>query len=192
MRSSCERPAPSDHLNLVACGRLAAQKDYPSLLRAFKLILNERSATLRILGTGELRSRLDELSTELGIQEHVVFLGFESNPYKYFVSADIFVMSSIFEGFGNVVVEAMMCGTPVVVTDCPFGPGEILESGKVGELVPVGKPEVLAEKVLKLASNPELMARRTGLGKLRAEDFTVQRIGERYLDYFIGNKRLDG
>jgi glycosyltransferase involved in cell wall biosynthesis len=125
---------------LLAVGRLTRQKDYPTLLRAFKHLRGERRARLVILGEGEEREALERSIRELGIAEDVQLLGFVENPYSYMRQARLLVLSSAWEGFGNVLVEAMACGTPVVSTDCPSGPREILENGRYGTLVPVGDP----------------------------------------------------
>jgi len=101
-----------------------------------------------ILGEGEERPKLEALVRELRLEEDVALPGFVDNPYKYMKRAAVFVLSSQWEGFGNVLVEAMACGCPVVATDCPSGPAEILENGKWGRLVPPGDPEALAKAIL--------------------------------------------
>ena len=133
---------------LLAVGRLTRQKDYPTLLRAFRRVRERIDARLVILGEGEERASLERLAAELGIAVDVDFVGFKSNPYAYMSRAAVFVMSSAWEGFGNVLVEAMACGTPVVSTDCPSGPREILVDGKYGRLVPVSDDESLTDAIL--------------------------------------------
>jgi glycosyltransferase involved in cell wall biosynthesis len=129
----------------VTAGRLVAQKDHATLLRAFALHLEQGPARLIILGSGPLRAELDALCRELGISEVVDFVGFRDNPLPWFRRADAFVLSSRSEGFGNVLVEAMACGTPAIATNCPYGPAEILENGKYGLLVPPENPHALAK-----------------------------------------------
>ena len=107
---------------ILAVGRLSIQKDYPTLLKAFALVRKRRAARLIFLGQGEQYQRLNTLARQLGIAMDTAFLGFVSNPFAYMARSSVFVLSSTFEGFGNVLVEAMACGTQVVSTDCPSGP----------------------------------------------------------------------
>lgn len=132
---------------IVACGRLVRPKDYPTLLRALALVQTKPTPQLWIVGDGREREALLALAAELGVAGQVRMLGFQRNPYPFLANADVFVLSSRHEGFGNVLVEAMACGTRVVSTDCPYGPAEILDSGRYGRLVPVGDAEALARAV---------------------------------------------
>lgn len=132
---------------ILSVGRLSPAKDFPTLLKAFSLLRLRRSATLVILGEGRLRNKLEQLAQELGIEDYVFMPGFVENPYAWMKRADVFVMSSAWEGFGNVLVEAMACGTPVVSTNCLSGPAEILENGRWGRLVPVGDANALAHAI---------------------------------------------
>lgn len=129
---------------ILAVGRLTKAKDFPTLMRAFAVVRQQRTARLMILGEGEEREALERLAAELGIESEVVLPGFASNPYAYMRAASVFVLSSRWEGFGNVLVEAMACGTPVVATDCQSGPAEIIEDGKWGGLVSAGNAGELA------------------------------------------------
>lgn len=132
---------------MIAVGRLSDEKDYPTLLRAAARVVRSRPARLVILGEGPRRRELTALARELGITGRVDFPGFVSNPYAYMARARVLVSSSKYEGLPAVLVEAMACGTPVVSTDCPSGPGEILEDGKLGKLTPVGDWKALANAV---------------------------------------------
>lgn len=123
---------------VLAAGRLHKQKGYRHLLQAFARVVSQRPAHLVILGEGDDREELQSLAASLGIAAHVHFLGYTPNPLAYMRHAAVFVLSSIAEGFGNVIVEALACGTPVISTDCPHGPREILADGRYGTLVPVG------------------------------------------------------
>jgi glycosyltransferase involved in cell wall biosynthesis len=145
-RAPLDLPRPSGPL-LVTCGRLTRQKDQATLLSAFAELRSEAPPELWILGEGEERAELQRLARELGVSSRVTFLGFKSNPYPFMAAADVFVLSSRWEGFANVVVEALACGTPVVSTDCPYGPAEILADGEFGRLVPVGDAPGLARAV---------------------------------------------
>jgi glycosyltransferase involved in cell wall biosynthesis len=162
---------------IIAAGRLTRQKDYPTLLQAFARVAVQRPARLLILGEGEERASLEALVRQLKLDKCVALPGFESNPYRYMARAALFVSSSAWEGFGNVLVEAMAMGSPVVATDCRFGPSEILEAGKYGSLVPVGAPDLLAEAMLSVLGGhcpPQAVLRN------RAAHFTLARALDAY------------
>ena len=161
---------------IVTSGRLVEQKDYPTLLKAFAELLEEKQAHLMILGQGELAEQTKQLTQDLGINEHVTFKGFLDKPLQEMAKADLFVLSSRWEGFGNVVVEALLCGLPVVSTDCPAGPAEILDDGKYGALVPVNDPAALAKAMAEKLEQPHDLETQ----KQRALDFTVEKICEQY------------
>ena len=129
---------------LVGIGRLARQKDFPTLIQAFAYLRQQRPARLLILGEGTDRQPLEALVRELGVTDDVSLLGFVNNPYAYLARAAVFVLSSIYEGLPTVVIEALALGTPVVSTDCRSGPREILEGGLLGRLVPTQNPQALA------------------------------------------------
>lgn len=169
---------PGEPPVILGVGRLTKQKDFPTLIRAFDLVRRRRPARLMILGEGEDRPKLEALVRELGLEQDVVLPGFVENPYKYMKRAAVFVLSSAWEGFGNVLVEAMAVGTPVVSTDCPSGPAEILEGGKWGKLTPVRDVEALAQAIVDtLSSKPD----REKL-KARAEAFRLEQIVDQYLE----------
>lgn len=155
---------------ILGVGRLNEVKDFTTLIRSFNVLLQERSAELVILGKGNQRSKLEQLAADLQICDYVHLPGFVENPYKYMARADVFVLSSKWEGFGNVLVEAMACGTPVVSTDCPGGPREILQNGRYGKLVPVGDEIALAQAIketLCTQSDPDHLID-------RAMDFSIE------------------
>ncbi len=128
----------------VAAGRLRPQKDFPTLLRAFSQVRSKRPARLLILGEGPERERLEALVRELRISSDVSLPGATSNPYAYMARSTAFILSSRWEGLPTVLIEAMSCGAPVIATDCPSGPREILADGRYGSLVPVGDIDALA------------------------------------------------
>ena len=129
---------------LIAVGRLSAQKDYPNLIKAFAKVRTNRAVRLIILGEGEDRQILEKLVDELGLSDDVSMPGFIENPYPYMIKASVYVLSSRWEGLPTVLIEALFCGIPIVSTDCPSGPREILKDGLFGQLVPVEDPEKLA------------------------------------------------
>lgn len=130
---------------IMGMGRLTPQKDFTTFLRAFARLREKREAKLIILGEGPMREELETLSRELSVDGDIDFPGFVSDPLPWLARASLFALSSRYEGLGNVLIEAMAVGLPVVSTDCPSGPREILENGRLGSLVPVGDVEALAE-----------------------------------------------
>jgi len=169
---------------LLTVGRLTKQKGYPYLFRAYSRIHKEIDEKLIILGTGEEEEKLKSLANELGIQERVVFLGFQKNPYKFMNIASIFVLSSLWEGFPNVLLEAMECGVPVVSTDCSSGPREIITNGKNGILIPPADERALADAMLTLLKDENLRKKFSKNGKRRAEDFRIEKILPQYEELF--------
>lgn len=142
---------------IIAVGRFARVKRLDVLIRAFALARRERQMQLVLAGEGRGRAELTALAESLGVSEHVRFAGFLPNPYPLIAAADLLVLSSEREGSPNVLVEALALGTPVVATDCPSGPAEILQKGRVGRLVPVNEPEALADAMLAtLAAPPDV------------------------------------
>lgn len=141
-------PIPSDRPVIVAAGRLVEEKDFSTLLRAFAIVCSQRSAELIVLGDGPLRGDLERLAGELGIAGNVRFEGMVGNVYAYFSRSGVFVLSSKREAFGNVLIEALACGTPCVATRCASGgPQEILANGEYGRLVEIGDVEGIAEAI---------------------------------------------
>ncbi len=141
---------------ILGVGRLTAQKDFHTLLRAFAEVRRQRPARLIILGEGEDRPTLTALANELGIRQDVDLPGFRDNALAYMANSTLFVLSSAWEGLPTVLIEALAVGTPVVSTDCPSGPREILQEGRLGALVPVGNPSALAAAMVETLDRPEL------------------------------------
>lgn len=139
---------------ILAVGRLEYQKDYPTLLAAFAQLRAQRDVRLIILGEGSLRPELERRIAEAGLSECVMLAGFHQNPFAWMAASSLYVLSSQFEGFPNSLVQAMACGTRIVSTNCPTGPGEILEDGEWGKLVPVGNVDALAEAMAEALDDP--------------------------------------
>ncbi|MGE0449178.1 MAG: glycosyltransferase [Vicinamibacterales bacterium] len=166
---------------ILSAGRLTPQKDHETLLRAFALVRRTRPCRLLVLGEGSERDRLERIARDLGVETHVRLAGFAINPFPYMRRARLFALSSRWEGFGNVLVEAMACGLPVVSTDCPSGPAEILQDGAWGLLVPVGDPGALASAILQSMDEPPQSERL----RARAAEFSADRAVDRYLQVLL-------
>jgi glycosyltransferase involved in cell wall biosynthesis len=162
---------------LVAAGRLAPAKDFPTLLRALARVRSERPARLVILGEGGRREQIEQLARELGVEHDVLLPGFVDNPFAWMSRAAAFVLSSAWEGSPGVLVEALACGCSVVSTDCPSGPAEILAGGRYGRLVAVGDDAALANAICETLDQPVDAAAL----RARAREFDVDRAVERYL-----------
>lgn len=161
---------------ILSVGTLKAQKDHTLLIDAFARLAPHLDATLCILGEGRLRGDLERLVVRHGLQGRVLLPGFRVETARWYRRADLFVLSSRHEGFGNVIVEALEQGVPVVSTDCPSGPREILCDGKFGRLVPVGDAAALAAAMAESLSTTH---DRTAL-KVRAQDFSVDKAATQY------------
>lgn len=140
---------------VLAVGRLAKQKDFPTLLRAFGLVRRRRPVRLVVLGEGPERAVLESLAEAIGVSGEVALPGFVSNPFPYMARAGVFVLSSAWEGMPGVLIQALACGAPVVATDCPSGPRELLQGGRFGRLVPVADAEALAAAIASTLDRPE-------------------------------------
>lgn len=136
--------APGQPPVILGIGRLSRAKDFPTLIQAFALLRARRPCRLAILGEGGQRQALENLARRLGVAEDVSLPGFVSNPFAWLKRASLFVLSSQREGCPNVLIEALALGTPVVATDCPSGPREILAGGEHAPLIPVGDPEAMS------------------------------------------------
>lgn len=169
--------APGQPPAILGVGRLNKQKDFPSLIRAFAQVRQQRLARLVILGDdGGEQAALRALIQELGLTEDVDLAGFVSNPYAYMARSAVFVLSSLFEGLPSVLIEAMAVGTPVVATNCKSGPLEILENGTYGKLVAVGDVQGLAAAILETLEAPLDSA----VLRQRGKEFSLERSLEQY------------
>lgn len=162
---------------IVAMGRLVTQKGFDMLLEAFAQCSNDHKEwSLVILGEGPQRNDLKDLSRKLGIESHVYFPGRIHSPHTVLQQAEIFVLSSRYEGFPNALLEAMSCGLPVVSFNCPTGPGDIISDGQNGLLIPTGNVMALAEAMNDLI-NDDIKRKRIGDGaSLVAERFSVDKV----------------
>jgi glycosyltransferase involved in cell wall biosynthesis len=159
---------------IVAVGRLVEIKDYPTLLDAFARIRAARAVRLYVLGDGPLRAALEARVRAAGLAGDVVLHGFDRNPFKYMARARLLLHASRAEGLPGALIQAMACGTPVVSTDCDFGPREVIaRPGHDGFLVPVGDAAALAGRALALLGDAALADRVAAAARLSAQRFTV-------------------
>ncbi len=170
---------------ILGCGRLVPQKGFQYLLEAVQILNKKTEARLAILGKGPEREALLELTEKLGLCDSVAFLGYRRNPYRFMAHADIFALSSLWEGLGMVVIEAMACRTPVVSTDCPSGPAEIISDHVSGILVPPQDPKALAEALLQVLADSNLAMKLAENGYQRAQAFHVSTIVRQYERLFL-------
>lgn len=168
---------------IVGVGRLSVQKNFPMLINAFAMVRKVIPARLMILGEGDDRAALEAQVASLALKEDVALPGFVKNPYQYLKAARVFALSSNFEGLPTVLIESLAAGTPVVSTDCPSGPQEILKGGKFGPIVPVGDADAFAKALLDELSKPKQMPPRESW-----EPFERDSIARSYLEVLLPAK----
>ncbi len=168
----------------VAVGRFNPQKGYENLIEAISVVNETSPLRLLIIGDGPLKNKIVGKAEELGIKDKVDFTGSVSNPHKYTAKCDIFVCSSVFEGFSNSLLEAIALGLPTVSTDHKFGANEMIENGKSGILVPVSDPKAMAEAILRILEDGELQKTLSHNAQERAQNFTIQKTVSEYEKLF--------
>ena len=188
---SCEDPelpwtSRLDVPIVIAVGRLIPHKAFDVLINAIKILQKQIEVRLLILGEGHLREQLERQILDLDLCAFVRMIGFRPNPYAYMRRASAFALSSVSEGLPYVLVEALSLGIPIVATDCPVGPREMLQNGACGLLVPCNDPDRLAAGLLRLLKDSELRSTLTTHGKLRALDFSLNVGLQRYESLFRG------
>lgn len=169
---------------ILGIGRLSHQKGFDVLIRAFSSLPVE-DLNLLLLGEGPVRKELELLAVELGVRKHVIFGGFTCDTSRYLEAASLFVLSSRWEGFSNVLMEALASGTPIVSTDCPGSAREVLENGRLGPLVPVDDPEALAKTI---ASELRSLTATAQERRHRASQYAPELIAKQYLDVLLQRK----
>lgn len=180
-RKHPSHPWFDEAITVVSTGRHVEQKGFDTLIEAFASVRNRTDEDVRLLlfGEGPETERYKNIAADRGIAEHVAFPGFMDNIFAQMAAADVFVLSSRWEGFGNVLVEAMACGTQVVATDCQSGPAEILAEGAYGPLVDVDDSNALADAILaQIETTSQYPVSE------RSRDFTVSAAAERYVEIF--------
>ena len=174
----------SYNVKLLSVGNLKVQKNHKLLINAFAKLPKNLNAQLIIIGEGPLRKELEELINNLKLSKRISLIGHQKNPYPWYHSADLFILSSNYEGFGNVLIEALECGLPIVSTNCVSGPKEILENGKYGKLVEVNNVDDLKNGII------EQINKKHDKKKLieRSQDFLISKISDEYLSFFKTKK----
>ncbi len=171
----------NETLRLVAVGRICEQKDYSTLIKAVQLVSKKVPVHLTIVGgvfCNNEAEMLKKLVSDLKVESCITFAGFSNDVNSYYSSANIFVLSSAWEGFGNVIVEAMAFGLPIISTDCNYGPAEILDHGRYGRLVPVSNSTEMAMAIIRESQSP--LVDKSQL-IMRSTDFSESKIASQYL-----------
>lgn len=169
---------------ILAAGRLNPAKDFFNLIKAFSYVREKIKCKLIILGEGDQRQALEKFVIELGLKEDIDLPGFAENPFSFMKNSNLFVLSSLYEGLPNVLIQALACGVPVVSTDCPSGPAEILENGRWGRLVPTGNSEELANAMMQaLESSLNDLPK----GRERAMEFNYECAVDSYLRILLND-----
>lgn len=169
-KNSKIKVSESEMFSLVAMGRLTKQKDYPTMLKALKILREKIPVRLKILGEGPLRNELKKMASDLNISEYVEFIGFVKTPFPIIKTSDVYVMSSIWEGLPMALIEAMACGVPVVSTRAAYGPEEIIVNGESGLLVNIGDYEGLADSIFRILMDHSLRKQISMAGNERVKN----------------------
>ena len=165
---------------IIGIGRLTKQKDFPTLINAFSIVREEKLCRLMIIGEGDDRKNIENLISKKSLGGDIKLMGYQSNPWKYLSKSNLLVMTSLWEGLGNVIIEAMYLGVPVISTDCPSGPGELLRDGELGGLVPIHNPELLADRILDFLNNPHKYNEKVSKAAKESLKFSSSKIAEAY------------
>ncbi len=168
---------------ICAVGRLEEEKGYPYLLRAFEM-LDNRDIHLIILGKGEDEAKLKRLAVDLRVEDRVFFVGFQTNPYRFIKHASLLVLSSLWEGQPNVLIEALALGTPIVATDCSSSIREVLGKGEFGVIIPSGDARLLSDAIGDVLEGRARFDREALVS--RASEFAMEKIGTRYGEVVFG------
>ncbi len=166
---------------VISVGRLTKQKDHKTLVIAMKLLSNKGiNLKLLIIGDGDQRKKIQHLIDNLNLNKNIKILGWKKNLKNYYRTAKLFVLSSLYEGLGNVVIDAVNFNTPVITTDCRSGPPEIIKKNKGGFVVPISNPEQMAIKILYCLKNYKLAVKKAKYAKKYINRFSEQKNSEKY------------
>jgi len=165
---------------LCAASRLSPEKNLTLLLKTFSIVRREVESYLLLVGDGIERGMLEDIAIRLGVGGSVFFIGEKENVFPYIYHSDVYLHSCLFEGFPNVIIEAMACGTPVIATDCPYGPREIIGDNRYGVLVPMNDPDSFATAIISLLKDKDKQKELSYMGIKRAEELSLSKILRRY------------
>ncbi len=169
--------------NLLSVGRLAKQKDFYNLIIAFNLIKNQiPNYNLLIVGDGKLKTKLQNLVKNLNLKKRVRFTGWKMNLQKYYLNSKLFILNSLYEGLGNVLIDAVNFNLPIIATNCKSGPNEIINYGKGGFLVPIQNPDMLAKKILFCIKNYSLSLKKAKIAKKNIKRFDCETNCKKYFE----------
>jgi|GEM_PF-1127438 glycosyltransferase involved in cell wall biosynthesis len=174
---------PENGYIITTVGRIEKEKRYELLIKAMKKITGRLNAHLYLIGTGTQVDTLRQLSEEMGVHRSIHFLGYQPNPFKFMKQSDLFIHTCLFEGYGNIILEAMACGVPVLSVDCPYGPRDIIKDGFNGMLTPADE-EVIAEKAVYLLSREELRRELADRGLRYCLSYRTEDMANRYITTF--------
>lgn len=169
-------------LNIINIGRLEEQKDHYTLLKAINFIKNKIDIKLLIIGNGKLQNKLDQFIKINKLEKNIKILNNISNPYPYILKSDLFILSSIYEGLPNVLLEAIALNKFVISTNCPTGPKEILSHGKGGILVPIKNYKILGNEIVKFKNNKKILTKKLRFAKSEMYRFDQKKNLEKYLE----------
>ena len=176
---------------ILSIGRLTKQKDFENLIRSFKILQKEiKNYKLIIVGDGELKKRLHKITQELNLKKKILFTGWTKDLDKYYKKSKIFVLNSLYEGLGNVVIDAVNYELPIISTNCNSGPSEIIDNGKGGFLVPLKSPISLSNKIKFVINNNKIARSKSIYAKKRIYRFLCKKNSNIYLN-FLKNKLND-
>lgn len=176
---------PADLPRLAMAARLSHEKDISLVIEAMGILKERDPCLLLLVGDGPERAPLEDRARQLGLEQRIIFLGHHDNVFPYMRAADIYIHTCQFEGFGYAMLEAMACGTPVIATDCPHGPREVLAGGRAGILVPAGSPHSLADGISRLFRDPNARRVLVQAGLQRANELSIRNMVGRYQEVFL-------
>ena len=176
--------------NLLSVGRLTKQKDFNNLIISFNLIKDQiPNYKLIIIGDGHLKKELQYLIKNLGLKKRIILKGWKNNLKKYYLNSKLFILNSVYEGFGNVLIDAINYNLPIIATNCKSGPNEIIDYGKGGFLTPIRNPKLLSKKILFCIKNYELAQKKSQYAKKYIKKFDCEINCEKY--YKLISKTID-
>jgi glycosyltransferase involved in cell wall biosynthesis len=179
-----ELDIPEGYTVIATAGRLEREKNLSFLIPAFAKVRDAGTFKLVIVGDGTEKSSLQDSAMKLGLENDVIFTGYQKNPHAIIRQSDIFVHTCLFEGFANAIIEAMACRVPVVAVDCPYGPRDIITDGKNGFLISMDDQTKLVDIILKLQSDNGLRETIAKNGYQRALDFSCESMTRGYEAFF--------